>query len=671
MQLRVTLLPGPVVLKKYQEPTGPGIRVDTGIYEGCTLSMEFDPMVSKLIIHEPSGNWDQCIAKSLDALNNYIIDGPNTNKHWVERILVHDEMKANTIATCFMADHGSQILAPPGKAKGAKKKKAKKAAAAGPKQKLAAPAPFPGQITEVKVKVGDDVKQGDTVCILSAMKMFNDINAPCTGKVVEVNVQAGQQVEDSVSLVVVDGVVEEAESEEEVDVEYKATEGFGGGGGGGGAGPLPTHVEYSMYFPENGKPSMLTPDTLRIRSAINTKSDSYKKRYETNLKLAEELSERLKLVKKGGGEKYVKLLAKRGKMMARVRVSKVIDPGTDFMELCELAAWGLYDGKVHSAGVVIGVGLVHGRECMFVANDVTVKGGTQYKESFCKTIRAQEIAMKNNLPIIYLVESGGAMLMPKTTDEATNLTVGFVWGGLVFRKQAQISAMKIPQVGCVLGSCTAGGAYIPAMCDEVVVVNNAGRVYLAGPPLVKAATGEDCNEEELGGGAMHCSKSGVLDHLAMSEEEALQKTRICMEHVGRYIPRANLNRKAPEDPIYPADELLGVIPESNSIPYDVREVIARVFDGSRFHEFKPKYGPTLVCGFAHLYGYPVGIVANNGMLFVESALKAAHFVNICGHRKIPLIFLHNITGFIVGKEYEQAGITKAGAKMITAVGKNI
>tara|TARA_X000000950_G_C13844668_1_gene631786 strand:- start:221 stop:1672 length:1452 start_codon:yes stop_codon:yes gene_type:complete len=348
-------------------------------------------------------------------------------------------------------------------------------------------------------------------------------------------------------------------------------------------------------------------------------------------------------------------------MLARERIERIIDPGTAFLELSPLAAYDLYDGRAHSAGIVTGVGCVHGREVLFVANDATVKGGSYYPMTVKKHIRAQTVAHENHLPCVYLVDSGGAFLPMQ--DEVFPDIGHF---GRIFRNQARMSGDGIPQVAAVLGSCTAGGAYVPAMSDESIIVKGNGTIFLAGPPLVKAATGEEVTAEELGGAEVHTAQSGVADHYAEDEAEALRMVRNVLENIG---PRtlAPAVMQEPEPPAHDVDELLGLIPSDNRTPIDVREIIARVVDGSRFHEFKSRYGTTLVCGFAQIHGHKVGIVANNGILFSESSQKGAHFVELCGQRGIPLVFLQNITGFMVGKAYEAGGIAKDGAKLVTAV----
>jgi len=399
----------------------------------------------------------------------------------------------------------------------------------------------------------------------------------------------------------------------------------------------------------------------RLPTRVNRADPDYQNRRTHNQELIATLRKRLEVVSEGGGGKYVERHRSRGKLLARERIEKIIDPGTAFLELSPLAAYELYDGRANSAGIVTGVGLVHGRECLFVANDATVKGGSYYPLTVKKHIRAQTVAHENNLPCIYLVDSGGAFLPMQ--DEVFPDIGHF---GRIFRNQAKMSGDGIPQVAAVLGSCTAGGAYVPAMSDESIIVKGNGTIFLAGPPLVKAATGEEVTAEELGGADVHTSQSGVADHFAEDEGEALRMVRNVVENLGSR-ELAPFERIDVEEPFYDSDELLGLIPADNRTPVDVKEIIARIVDGSRFHEFKSRYGQTLICGFAHIHGYKVGIVANNGILFSESSLKGAHFVELCGQRGIPLIFLQNITGFMVGKAYEAGGIAKDGAKLVTAV----
>ena len=399
----------------------------------------------------------------------------------------------------------------------------------------------------------------------------------------------------------------------------------------------------------------------RLPTRINRSDSEYLKCKQHNLELIQTLNERLAMASKGGGGKYVERHRGRGKLLPRERIERIIDPGTAFLELSPLAAYNLYDGGAHSAGIVTGLGMVHGRECLFVANDATVKGGSYYPMTVKKHIRAQSIAHENHLPCIYLVDSGGAFL-PMQDEVFPDIT----HFGRIFRNQARMSGDGIPQIAAVLGSCTAGGAYVPAMSDESIIVKGNGTIFLAGPPLVKAATGEEVTAEELGGADVHTVQSGVADHFAEDEDEALRLVRNVVENLG---PRelAPAAFALSEDPAHDVDDLLGLIPTDNRTPVDVKEIIARIVDGSRFHEFKSRYGTTLICGFAHIHGYKVGVIANNGILFSESSMKGAHFVELCGQRGIPLIFLQNITGFMVGKAYEAGGIAKDGAKLVTAV----
>ncbi|MGZ3696710.1 MAG: carboxyl transferase domain-containing protein [Bdellovibrionota bacterium] len=398
-----------------------------------------------------------------------------------------------------------------------------------------------------------------------------------------------------------------------------------------------------------------------LRSHVQTGSAEFRANAEHHQKLVKELEEKLAQARQGGGSEAREKHEKRGKLFVRDRVAKLLDPGTPFLELSPLAANGMYDGAAPSAGIVTGIGVVHGREVMIVANDATVKGGTYFPLTVKKHLRAQEIALENRLPCVYLVDSGGAFL-PMQAEVFPDRD----HFGRIFYNQATMSAAGVPQIAVVMGSCTAGGAYVPAMSDESVIVKNQGTIFLGGPPLVKAATGEIVTAEELGGGDVHTRTSGVTDHLADNDEHALEITRDILANLNRGA-KTRLDRAPIEEPLFDPAELAGVIPSDLRKPFDIREVIARTVDGSRFHEFKALYGTTLVCGFAHIWGYPVGILGNNGILFSESAQKAAHFIELCSQRKIPLVFLQNITGFMVGKKYEHGGIAKDGAKMVTAV----
>jgi 3-methylcrotonyl-CoA carboxylase beta subunit len=377
--------------------------------------------------------------------------------------------------------------------------------------------------------------------------------------------------------------------------------------------------------------------------------------------LVADLREKVARVSAGGGEAARQKHVARGKLLPRERVRSLLDVGSPFLELSQLAAWDMYGNESPGAGIITGIGRVSGRECVVVANDATVKGGTYYPMTVKKHLRAQEIAQENRLPCIYLVDSGGANL--PNQDEVFPDREHF---GRIFFNQANMSAMGIPQIAVVMGSCTAGGAYVPAMSDESVIVRNQGTIFLGGPPLVKAATGEVVTAEELGGADVHTRVSGVADHYALDDRHALGIARRIVANLN-HVKRVDLDLREPRAPAYPAEELHGVIPTDPRKPFDVREIIARVVDDSTLDEFKAGYGTTLVCGFAHLYGYPVGIVANNGILFSESALKGAHFIELCAQRGIPLLFLQNITGFMVGRKYEAGGIAKDGAKMVTAV----
>jgi 3-methylcrotonyl-CoA carboxylase beta subunit len=407
-------------------------------------------------------------------------------------------------------------------------------------------------------------------------------------------------------------------------------------------------------------------DTLT--SQIEIESSEYLENFSFQKNLVQDFKSKLGQVKCGGPEPIVKRHRERKKFLPRERIEKICDPGSAFLEIGALAGLDVYPGEnIPSAGIVTGIGRVHDRDVMFVANDATVKGGTYFPLTVKKHLRAQEIALENQLPCIYIVDSGGAFLPMQ--DEVFPDKEHF---GRIFYNQANLSAQGIPQIAVVVGSCTAGGAYVPAMCDETVIVKNNGTIFLGGPPLVKAATGEIVTSEDLGGAHVHTAISGVADHFAEDEEHALEIARSISENLGFKISPLEMrnfsHQQKIEEPLYAPEEIYGVIPkDATRTPFDIREVIARVVDGSKFFEFKSRYGTTLVCGFAKLYGIEVGIVANNGILFSESALKGAHFIQLCGERKIPLIFLQNITGFMIGQKYESEGIAKHGAKMVTAV----
>lgn len=399
----------------------------------------------------------------------------------------------------------------------------------------------------------------------------------------------------------------------------------------------------------------------KIISKINTRSQDFLDNAEHMQAQVDDLRTQLDAIKQGGGEKSRERHLSRGKLLPRDRVNALLDEGSPFLEFSQLAAHDVYKDNVPAASIITGIGRVGGQECVIVANDATVKGGTYYPLTVKKHLRAQTIAQENNLPCIYLVDSGGANL--PNQDDVFPDKEHF---GRIFFNQANMSAQNIPQIAVVMGSCTAGGAYVPAMADESIIVKEQGTIFLAGPPLVKAATGEEVSAEDLGGADVHCRTSGVSDHYAQNDHHALDIARNAISNLNRVKP-VQMNIEQMREPVYDSNEIYGVIPKDARQQYDVREVIARVVDGSEFDEFKALYGTTLVCGFARIYGYPVGIVANNGILFGESAQKGAHFIELCAQRKIPLVFLQNITGFMVGQQYEAGGIAKHGAKMVTSV----
>jgi acetyl-CoA carboxylase carboxyltransferase component len=398
-----------------------------------------------------------------------------------------------------------------------------------------------------------------------------------------------------------------------------------------------------------------------LQTHLDVSSDDFKQNAVRLRALVEELNERLAAARLGGGPKYLERHREQGKVPARERIGALLDPDTPFLELSPLAANGMYEGEAPAAGMITGIGRIQGRECLIIANDATVKGGTYFPMTVKKHLRAQEIALQNRLPCVYLVDSGGAFLplQAEVFPDREHF-------GRIFYNQAVMSAREIPQISAVMGSCTAGGAYVPAMSDEAVIVKGTGTIFLGGPPLVKAATGEEVTAEDLGGADVHTRISGVADHFAEDDYDAIAILRNIVENL-RLNKLEPETRIEPEEPLYDPKELYGVIPRDTRKSYDVREVIARIVDGSRFQEFKERYATTLVTGFARIFGYKVGILANNGVLFSESALKATHFIELCNQRRVPLIFLQNITGFMVGRQYERGGIAKDGAKMVHAV----
>jgi 3-methylcrotonyl-CoA carboxylase beta subunit/propionyl-CoA carboxylase len=403
----------------------------------------------------------------------------------------------------------------------------------------------------------------------------------------------------------------------------------------------------------------------RLESHVDPLSDQFQRNRERLTALVAELKERTALVRQGGGEKYIQRQREQGKLPARDRIARLLDPGSPFLELSPLAAWDLYDNDAPAAGIITGIGRVSGREVVIVANDATVKGGTYYPITVKKHVRAQEVAMQNRLPCIYLVDSGGAFLplQAEVFPDRDHF-------GRIFFNQARMSAERIPQIALVMGSCTAGGAYVPAMSDETVIVRGTGTIFLGGPPLVKAATGEEVTAEELGGADVHTRLSGVADYLAEDDAHALHLARTIVSTLNT-VKRLPADVADPEEPAYDPKEIYGIVSADTRKPYEVREIIARIVDGSRFDEFKERYGTTLVTGFARIQGFLVGVVANNGVLFSESALKATHFIELCNMRGVPLVFLQNITGFMVGRQYERGGIAKDGAKMVHAVANSV
>jgi 3-methylcrotonyl-CoA carboxylase beta subunit/propionyl-CoA carboxylase len=402
-----------------------------------------------------------------------------------------------------------------------------------------------------------------------------------------------------------------------------------------------------------------------LQTHVNSSDATFKTNRERMSDLVKQLRERIEAVRQGGGPKYLQRHREQGKLPVRERIDRLLDPGSPFLELSPLAAWDLYENEAPGAGLVTGIGRVSGREVLIVANDATVKGGTYFPMTVKKHVRAQQIALDNRLPCIYLVDSGGAFL-PMQADVFPDRD----HFGRIFFNQARMSAERIPQIAAVMGSCTAGGAYVPAMSDETIIVNGTGTIFLGGPPLVKAATGEEVSAEELGGADVHTRLSGVADYFAENDERALAMCRTIVSTLNG-VKRLPADVAAPEDPHYDPSEIYGIVNADIRKPYDVREIIARLVDGSRFDEFKERYATTLVTGFARLHGFLTGIVANNGVLFSESALKATHFIELCNLRGIPLIFLQNITGYIVGRQYERGGIAKDGAKMVHAVANSV
>ncbi|CAE8600317.1 unnamed protein product, partial [Polarella glacialis] len=612
IQIRIGLLPGGGGrVTEYKEPEG--VRVETAVAAGTVAVTDYDPMIAKLIVR--GTDFPAALAAARKAVADFTVGGLRINKDFLNSILDHPDFVKGGVHTTWVEELKLHIPA----------KKAGTGAGTGAGGILQVDAPFPGQFVEVKVKVGDIVAAGDVLGVLSAMKMLNDIVADRPGKVVEVLGQLNAQVNEGSPLFKIEASGDAPAQEEQSDMPQSVRKAGGQEGVGGQSLPGAWYA--------SGSPEDQVYNTPILRSKVKTSDPTYLKRTDHNLTVAAELQRRLKVVSFGGPAKAVKLHRSRGKHLVRERVHKIIDQGTQFLELSSLAGWEMYGGGVHSGGTVTGIGLVAGKEVMFIGTDATIKGGVSFPVGYKKWLRAQEVAEQNCLPVIYLMDGGGAKLdaqgsagKGKNDRDLTYegvLPAMFVEGGRQFYNQARMSAKGIPQVSVVCGMCTAGGAYTPAMSDETIIVKDNGTVYLGGPPLVKAATGEDADEQSLGGAVMHTTKSGVCDLLAPDEDTAMLMCRQVVENLSsRHVRTVLANRVPSEPPLYDRESILGIIPESTNLPYDIREVIARIVDGSRFHEFKPKYGLTIVCGFAHIEGFPVAIIGNNGMIFSEAAIKA-------------------------------------------------
>jgi len=684
LQARITMMPGKgEILDLYEEPAGDGVRCDTaGWYTNFKPNQMYDPLVGKLICSSPGltfADFEKARKLMLRSLKGFKINGIANNIDAVERILTHQEFIDNKVNTSFLADNPE--LLNPSKARkpsnqidhGSAKRKYSEE-----KITFELTPPMTGNVLEVKRKVGDEVDVGDVVVVLSAMKIETEMVSPVKGIVKEIKCTEGEQVPGDKVVAVLEGYEEilidipnrkDRGKDAAVSVERDGNRYDGVGISDPTLDVWKASDDFEpLYNINDGSMTLPIMRSLSSSQMSDSKSSERRKRNEM---LKNELSERLKKVCLGGGDRALTLHKNRGKMLPRERIAMITDPGSAFLEIGALAGGnGLYASEgiedLPSGGIVAGIGLVHGREVMIVANDATVKGGTYFPITVKKHLRAQQIAAENRLPCIYLVDSGGAYL-PKQSEVFPDKE----HFGRIFFNQARMSAAGIPQLAVVLGSCTAGGAYVPAMSDESIIVQKNGTIFLAGPPLVKAATQEVVSAEDLGGAEVHTSISGVADHFAQDEPSALSKVR---QIVGALpsdpnslgsLPR-NINSYV-EEPLYPLSDLHSIIPEDNRIPFDVRQILARVLDGSRFQEFKEKFGKSMVCGFGKIHGLPVGIVANNGILFSDSSLKATHFIQLCGQRKVPILFIQNITGFMVGKEAENNGIAKDGAKLVTAV----
>jgi len=677
LQARITMMPGKgEILNQYKEPSGGGIRCDTaGWYSGFKPNQMYDPLVGKLICSAPgvtTESFEAARQLMLRSLKDFEIDGVANNIDAVERILTHKDFVDNRYNTSFLTEY-PELLDPSKAKKTQVEHGSAKRLYSEERIRFELTPPMTGNILEVKKKAGDEVDVGEVVVVLSAMKIETEMVSPVKGVVTEINCKAGEQVSGDTIVAVLEGHEEIQINTTDAEQISRSTASVSSGSVGSQLSDPSMDVwrasdEFVNAAANDG--GMALP-IIRSLPDSQLNDSKAKARKERNSALRNELSSKIEAVKLGGGERSVALHRKRGKMLPRERIAAIIDPGSSFLEVSPLAGGdGLYaaDGidDLPSGGVVAGIGLVHGREVMIVANDASVKGGTYFPITVKKHLRAQQIASENRLPCVYLVDSGGAYL-PKQAEVFPDRE----HFGRIFFNQARMSAAGVPQLAVVLGSCTAGGAYVPAMSDESVIVHKNGTIFLAGPPLVKAATQEVVSAEDLGGATVHTSISGVADHFAQDEPSALAKVR---QIIGALPSDPRLQSPIPrnmsslvEEPLYPLSDLLSIIPEDNRIPFDVRQILARVLDGSKFHEFKERFGKSMVCGFGKIHGLPVGIVANNGILFSDSSLKATHFIQLCGQRNVPILFLQNITGFMVGKDAENAGIAKDGAKLVTAV----
>ena len=674
LQARITMMPGKgEVLDAYEEPKGVGVRCDTaGWYTGFKPNQMYDPLIGKLICSiadiTPLG-FNKVRELTIESLKEFKIEGVTSNVDALERILSHPEFIKGRVNTSFLAEnpellnHTQSInKSPLQDVTHRKYSEEKKCFELIP--------PMTGIILEVRKAEGDSVEVGEVVLVLSAMKIETEIMSPVKGVVKEINCVLGEQAFGDKVVAVLEGYEEiRTEGINEKEVYDSGAIGAADALSDPTIGVWRSSMEFSsLQSVSDGITALPRIQSIPTSQLTNDRAQSRRNHNET---LKRELTDALDAVKRGGGEKAVIRHRERGKMLPRERIAAILDPGSTFLEVGALAGGnGLYASEgiedLPSAGIITGVGLVHGQEIMLIANDATVKGGTYFPITVKKHLRAQQIAMENRLPCIYLVDSGGAYL-PKQAEVFPDSN----HFGRIFFNQARMSAEGIPQLAVVLGSCTAGGAYVPAMSDESIIVHGNGTIFLAGPPLVKAATQEIVSAEELGGAEIHTRVSGVADHLAADEPSALTKVR---QIIGALPKDSRAWRSAPlnssivvEEPLYPMSDLLSIIPDDNRIPFDSRQILARILDGSRFHEFKERFGKSIVCGFGRIHGLPVGVVANNGILFSDSSLKATHFIQLCSQRRVPILFVQNITGFMVGKDAENRGIAKDGAKLVTAV----